>query len=496
MRRLVALSAPALAVACQAVTGDFSVGTGAVRTDASANGDSGVGVGDSAAQDSGGMDGRADAPAGASSGGGGSDGSSNPESGPPVDSGGNDTGRPGDAVAEAPAETGPPPTYSAFGDPAQWETFDMQPVGGQQYAIGGAFDGHFVYYTPGQENGTNMVRYDTSMSFTMPNAWSFFNVTNVAGGPYIYNGAAFDGRFIYLTPDLTEDANTIVGGVVRYDTTQLFGMATSWSVFDTTSITKQAAGYEGAVFDGTYLYFAPCYGTTSARFKAGSTFSDPMSWSTFATTNVDANADGFRGAAFDGRYIYYAPYVGNRSAAAAGLVARYDTTSSAGFAAKAAWSSFDISTLNAGAVGFAGAVFDGGHVVFVPNSGAVAARFDTQQSLSAPGAWEFFDLSPTNPGTGQFYGGTFDGRYVYLAPDAISGGKVTAVRFDSTRPFSNAASWETFNVLGAGSGVTGFNGAVFDGAYVYFVPIGSTVTARFHARTPAGLAPYSNASFL
>jgi hypothetical protein len=491
MRRLVALSGPVLAVACQAVTGDFSVGTGSAGTDSSANGNTDAGPRDSAGQDSPGTDSLADAPDGTSAGGG-SDGSSNPEGSPLFDAGLSDAGPLGDAVAEA----GPPPTYSAFGDPLQWETFDMAPVGGQVYGIGGAFDGRFVYYTPGQMNGTNLVRYDTSMPFQGANAWSSFNVTTVAGGPYIYNGAAFDGRFVYLTPDLTEDAMTSVGGVVRYDTTQPYAMASAWSVFDTTSLAPRAAGYEGAVFDGTYLYFAPCYGTTSARFRAGSTFSDPTSWSTFATTNVDANADGFRGAAFDGRYIYYAPYLGDRSAARAGLVARYDTTSTAGFAGKGAWSTFDVSALNADAAGFAGAVFDGGHVVFVPNLGTVAARFDTQQSFSAAAAWEFFDLAPINPATGQFYGGTFDGRYVYLAPDALYAGKALAVRFDATRAFMDTGSWETFDVLSAGGGVTGFFGAVFDGAYVYFVPVGGTVTARFHARTPAGLPPFSNASFL
>jgi hypothetical protein len=404
-----------------------------------------------------------------------------------------------DASADG-ADTGPAPTYGVFTDLAQWETFDMAPVGGQAWGIGGAFDGRFVYYTPGQQKGTNLVRYDTTMPFPSTGSWGSFDVTSVAGGPYIYNGAAFDGRFVYLTPDLTEDALTSVGGVVRYDTTQSFASTGAWSVFDTTTLGHGAAGYQGAVFDGTYLYFAPCYGNTSTRFTVGAPFSATASWSTFVTTSIAPDAEGFRGGTFDGRFIYYAPFVGDRSAANAGTVTRYDTTAGGGFANGGAWSSFDISSLNTNAVGFAGAVFDGRHVMFVPKVGSIAARFDTQQSLSAAAAWEFLDLTTIDPAVVPFYGGAFDGRYVYLAPETIyTGGakfEVLALRFDTTLPFSNLSSWEKFDVYSKNSGVTGFNGAVFDGAYVYFVPTGGTVTARFLARQPPGLPPFWSASFL
>jgi hypothetical protein len=405
-----------------------------------------------------------------------------------------------DAADASDAAPPPPPTYSNLTDSANWEMFDMGPIGGQAWGYGGAFDGRFVYYTPGADNDTNIARYDTKLPFQMNTSWSSFNITPVSGGPYIYNGAAFDGQYIYLTPDLTENAGTAVGGIVRYDTTQSFTTQTSWSLFDTTTIAKGYAGYQGAVFDGSYLYFANSYTNTTTRFTTGAAFSDPTSWSAFTATSLDPKAMGFRGATFDGRFVYYVPYIGDQSTAAAGVVARYDTTASSGFASKSSWSSFDISMLNGNAVGFAGAVFDGRYVLLVPKLHSVAARFDTTQSLSAPGAWEFFDVTSLNdPAIVPFFGGTFDGRYVYLAPDTIyTGGsklEVLVVRFDTTKSFMSGTSWEKVDLISIDNRVTGFEGAVFDGEYVYFVPVGGTVTARFLARKPPGLPPLWSASF-
>jgi hypothetical protein len=77
------------------------------------------------------------------------------------------------------------------------------------------------------------------------------------------------------------------------------------------------------------------------------------------------------------------------------------------------------------------------------------------------GAWSSF--SPPGMG-GAYVGGTFDGTFVYFTPvDHTS----KIVRYDTTKAFGTAASWETFDAPGM-LGTQGFFGATFDGRYVYF----------------------------
>ena len=110
---------------------------------------------------------------------------------------------------------------------------------------------------------------------------------------------------------------------------------------------------------------------------------NPSSWQSFGPSIVDAGARmaySFWSAAFDGRYVYYAPldyYGGNYS----GLVVRYDTQ--ANFITSTAWSSFDLAALNPGAVGYAGAVFDGRYVYFVPYVTANGSSITVQQPRRA-----------------------------------------------------------------------------------------------------------------
>ncbi len=95
-------------------------------------------------------------------------------------------------------------------------------------------------------------------------------------------------------------------------------------------------------------------------------------WATFDVTTVNSSAQGFAGGAFDGRYVYLVPWE-------SGLVARLDTTGT--FADGSAWTTFDIASVNPSATGFFGAAFDGRYIYLVPNNNGVVARFD---ALSSP----------------------------------------------------------------------------------------------------------------
>jgi hypothetical protein len=77
---------------------------------------------------------------------------------------------------------------------------------------------------------------------------------------------------VYFVPyavDATSPTTFVYDGlVVRYDTTADFGQATSWSSFDTTSLSQAAHGFFGAVFDGEYLYLVPSGNSVVVRFHA------------------------------------------------------------------------------------------------------------------------------------------------------------------------------------------------------------------------------------
>src|SRR5262249_38579939 len=160
---------------------------------------------------------------------------------------------------------------------------------------------------------------------------------------------AFDGRFLYLAP---YDSPLPHGNVARYDTQASFTAAASWSTFDTSAgVNTNAKGFRGTAFDGRFVYFVPWNNAAPdgvvARYDTQAAFGTATSWSTFDTSTVDPSATGFAGAAFDGRYVYLVPA---NDGLPDGVVARYDAQ--AGFTDAASWSTFDVTTVDKNAKGF------------------------------------------------------------------------------------------------------------------------------------------------
>jgi uncharacterized membrane protein len=289
-----------------------------------------------------------------------------------------------------------------------------------------------------------------------------FDTTTVNANSKGFQGAVFDGRYVYFVPYYN-------GQVTRYDTTGSFTAAGSYSVFDTTTVNANSRGFVGAVFDGRYVYLVPYNNGQVTRYDTTGSFTAAGSYSVFDTTTVNANSKGFHGAVFDGRYVYFVPY---SNGAYSGQVTRYDTTGS--FTAAGSYSVFDTTTVNANSKGFNGAVFDGRYVYFVPEyngaySGQVT-RYDTTGSFTAAGSYSVFDTTTVNANSKGFVGAVFDGRYVYFVPcsNGAYSGQVT--RYDTTGSFTAAGSYSVFDTTTVNANSKGFFGAVFDGRYVYFVP--------------------------
>jgi hypothetical protein len=302
----------------------------------------------------------------------------------------------------------------------------------------------------------------------------------VTGFPTGFAGAVFDGRYVYFVPGanpLTQDAGSIV---LRYDTTAVFDVPGSWSSFDVGGVNSGAKGFEGATFDGRYVYLTPYndtnfntqgYTGVSARYDTHADFGTATSWSTFDVHMLGANAVGYSGAVFDTRYVYFVPLV---HSGPNGLVARYDTTGD--YASAGSWSTFDLMAF--GIAGFGGGVFDGTYVYFVPDynfgsAGGTVARFGAQGTFTDAGSWTTFDVQGVNAQAHDFSGGVFDGRYVYLVPNNLEFGEMASglvARYDTTMAFATGSSWDVFDASTVNGRAKGFGSGAFDGRYVYFLP--------------------------
>jgi hypothetical protein len=400
-----------------------------------------------------------------------------------------------------------------LGNPACWAAADIAALtGGVMAYFGAVFDGRDVYLIngetapdagPGPGLQDPQLRLDTQATFTSPASYvSYDSGALLAASGFL--GGAFDGRHVYYVPHAAA-ADQVA---VRFDTAAAgFDDASSWSAFDLTTgggadaVDATVPGFRGGAFDGRYVYFVPGATGTAAsgrvfRHDTTADLAAAASWSSFDVTTVDAGAAGFFGAAFDGRYVYLVPH-----GVMPALVARYDTQ--APFGSPGSWATFDAASLDPDAGAYVGAVFDGRYLYLVPNLAypgmfaSLATRYDTRAPFTSSGSWTTFDtrLADTDGARDhrRFNGGAFDGRYVYLLPQ---GGLEPLLRFDTQQGFTSPRSWSPVDPSRFSPGASGFAGAAFDGRYLYLVPSGVGQLLRFDAHTPAELPAAYSGSFL
>lgn len=405
-----------------------------------------------------------------------------------------------------------PPTtnWNTLTTTANWSTFDVSALypGAKGFAAS-AFDGKYLYLVPSNNGAPDGVvtRYDTTGGFGSSSSWETFDTATINASAKGFNGGAFDGRYVYFIPYANASA-TYDGVITRYDTTGGFGTASSWETFDISTVNAAARGFVRGTFDGRYLYLAPhyngAYHGNAVRFDTQGSFTDKASWQSFDTSTVNARCKGFLGAVYDGRYVYYAPYYDGASQD--GLVPRFDTQATGGFSDKTSWSTFDVATVNANAVGFYSMAFDGQYLYlgqyydsYPPAAPAGyagwVARYDTTATFAAAASWKVFNAQTLNANAQGFTGAGFDGRYIFFTShyDGVNFLGET-VRYDTQGAgFTTAASWSAFSVSSLGANAKGFHGMGFDGQYMYLIPnaaaAGTPVgeIARFNTKTPGWL---------
>ncbi len=399
--------------------------------------------------------------------------------------------------------------FTTLNQSKAWTAYDAGSTAGLSTKgyVGGVFDGRYLYFVPSQDvingnvqtNHGRVLRYDTEADFLNTTSWSAFDAGNVSGLLTIgFEGGVFDGRYVYFSPTTTGPA---AGHVLRFDTTGTFTNFASWSAFDASHVDGLATyGFQGAVFDGHYVYFVAHFNTAfdgiMLRYDTQGPFSSASSWHAYDAGNTSGLlTKGYSSGVFDGhRFIYFVPVFDG--ATTHGRVLRFDTSGS--FTNTASWLAFDAGNVTSvsNTTGFKGGVFDGRYVYLVPFSGSGRMlRYDTAGTFSSAASWQGYDAGNTggNDTTG-YTGGAFDGRYVWFSPYFNgSGPQGFALRYDTQGSFTNAASWQSYNASST-SGLTaqGFQSASFDGRYIYFIPYRSAsfdgVVLRFDALWPRQLS--------
>lgn len=141
---------------------------------------------------------------------------------------------------------------------------------------------------------------------------------------------------------------------------------------------------------------------------------------------------------------------------------------------------YDLLSANSSWKLFKGSVFDGRYMYLIPadaqsGTSVVTVRYDTTLPFNDTASYTSFDLGANITGAYSFNMGIFDGRYVYYTPyfsGSLESGLV--VRYDTVKSFTSSASWTVFDIKSnssaTGNATYSFHGAQFDGRYIYFIP--------------------------
>lgn len=384
-------------------------------------------------------------------------------------------------------------THGAFKDAASWLGFDAGHIDGLNTKgyYGAIFDGRYVVYVPRRSPEayhTRTLRYDTREAFDDPAAWEAYDV----GLPMSCQSGAFDGRYIYFAPGTSKERGK-ESRVIRFDTQGPFKAESSWRVFDADKTAGlKTKDFDGALFDGRYVYFAPLSYGAPLRYDTTLPFDDASSWSAFDATPL--GMERCVGLVFDGRHLYFCSYN------TPGIV-RYDVR--APFDNAASWSAFDVHAIPGLTwEGYDGGFFDGRYVYFVPfldqSTGiegqrlmfhAELVRYDTQGAFDDPASWQMKDVGDTDGlNTVGYNAGAYDGRYFYCAPwhdgEAYHGsGKI--VGHGRVLRYDGVGNRATFSLRYCDIGHNGgLNGAVPGPRFIVNTDKGARSVAAYKALAP------------
>ncbi len=376
--------------------------------------------------------------------------------------------------------------------------------------VGSVFDrDHYLYFVPYKnDNGPHGVvwRYDTRGALNSQPSWGVFDPSSngLSAAARGFSGGAFDGRYIYFAPN--ENASGPSGAVMRYDTTKNMTAVTSWELFDPSAsgLGAAAKGFNGAVFDGNYVYFVPHVNASGGhnnvlRYNVSKPFDSASSWELFNPKSAASTKKGYAGAIYDGRYVYFIPSGQPTAGASSAAPSASPSGNSCGNGicdsnetgaavdcmpgaqsqvCKALFCPQDCLQAQVPSVPTTASVLTGqvtGKPAGSSNMHGDVLRYDTRAPFASATSWTTFDPSANGVGSNArgYHGGVFDGTYIYFSPYINSSGPHGEVlRYNTKQSFTTASSWAVFNVSASGidADAKGYIGAAFDGQFVYFAP--------------------------
>jgi hypothetical protein len=373
-----------------------------------------------------------------------------------------------------------------FAEKKRWSAFDAGFTGGIDTTgyFGAVYDGQYIYFAPCRTMDFHgrALRYNTKGDFYSQDSWESFDAGSTDGlDTRGYAGCVFDGRFVYYVPFAV--STTRHARVLRFDTTGEFFSSESWSAFDAQAIVGLVnSGFDGAIFDGRYIYFSPfgydpfAHGRV-LRYDTEGDFKKESSWVVYdASSTGGMDTRGYYGATYDGKYIYFVPF--NDGTGFHGRVLRYDTEKD--FSSSKSWSAYDAGfTGGKNTIGYKGAIYWGDYIYFVPFREAEKChgrvlRLNISEDFNDASSWESYDAAGTDGvDTRGYVGAETDGRFIYFIPYSDENNKfhARALRYDTGEEFSDAESWNAYNAENTDELTTrGYKYGAFDGRYIYYTP--------------------------
>ncbi len=337
-----------------------------------------------------------------------------------------------------------------------------------------------MYLAQGTDQGYGVGLPGTNLTLSTTNTLAFDTAANVIASSKGFSGGIFDGRYIYMVP---YNNGAYYGQITRYDTFGNFSSSSSYAVFNTSVLNANDIGFSTASFDGRYVYFmsytnGSVFTSRIIRYDTTQYFTVTFSYSTFAVgaQGVVGDKRGYKSSFFDGKYVYFIAE-GLEGITYFGTILRYDISQP--FTSASSYVVFDTTLVNVNSRGFFGAAYDGQYLYLAPylqSSGVpsgLVTQFDTTQSFSVSTSYRTFDLTLVNSNCVGFQGAVFDGRFIYFCNSSFN----YLTRYDTFASFSSSSSYQVMNI-----GVANSWGGGFDGRYLYLV--GPSLITRYDSSLP------------
>ncbi len=338
---------------------------------------------------------------------------------------------------------------------------------------------------------------DTANTFTNSGSWHAYDMTQLADPQAWGRGGGFldsSDTYAYMPPfdGLNATDNLITNTVfIRVNLAKDLSTKAAYEAFNTNSLPTPPpnSGWVWGAFGNNAAYFTPGKNTSSPlnpqtifiKFDAslGTTFNNPSAWTWFDLRSLKINSDcysstkgftlyGYQGAMYSAPYIYLIPSVTQ-------TIIRYDTTKPFGQASS--YDCFDLSTMIANGGNFIGSNMIGKYLLMIPymiisnkSRYTTAVLYDTTKPLTNASSYQTFDVSSVDPIASGYQGAWLDNNnYLWLIPDGNDANGTNGVRFppflawNTSLPFTNPTSWTAYpSVSQTGQFLWPSTGAGFD----------------------------------